>query len=386
LEQLAIADSALNVKIWRAIVAPPLRFSDILSELESWPLPQVARMTSRKDRRSGRVSKNVPILLIGTNYEGRVFTEETHTVMLSFHGAGIVSRQKLMAEQELVLRLTETGREAEIRVVGKIGSQGHLHTYGVAFLDEGLDFWQLEFPPPPSLAERPLELVLECSGCNATVTLLNGDYEFDVCAIHGGLVRYCVACGFATVWKRAESGGAPRAMPAKADKKTESWPQTAGRAGNVGIELELPAKPEPEQPVERFAFQVLDRAAARAKAAQPAASGSHDAARTGTAALEDRRQRVRAKVSYFACVRSEAFGEDIVTCIDMSRGGLGFWTKNAYLVTTQVTIAVPFSPEAPKAPAIYVPARIVNVAEAPERKMFRCGVAFLPTAGAQAHT
>jgi len=34
----------------------------------------------------------------------------------------------------------------------------------------------------------------------ATVTLLNGDYEFDVCAIHGGLVRYCTECGFATVW------------------------------------------------------------------------------------------------------------------------------------------------------------------------------------------
>jgi hypothetical protein len=50
--------------------------------------------------------------------------------------------------------------------------------------------------------------VLACGGCGETVTLLNGDYEFDVCAIHGGLVRYCTECGFATVWKRPETGGA----------------------------------------------------------------------------------------------------------------------------------------------------------------------------------
>lgn len=46
-----------------------------------------------------------------------------------------------------------------------------------------------------SPAERPLELVLECGSCGETVTLLNGDYEFDVCAIHRGLVRYCTDCG-----------------------------------------------------------------------------------------------------------------------------------------------------------------------------------------------
>jgi hypothetical protein len=109
-------------------------------------------------------------------------------------------------------------------------------------------------------------------------------------------------------------------------------------------------------------------------------------AMTTTTAVEDRRQRVRAKVNYFACVQSEAFGKDVVSCIDMSRGGLGFRTKNAYPISTDVTIAVPFSPESPNAPAIYVPARVANIAELPEMKMFRCGVAFLPLAGTRAHS
>src|SRR5208283_3322316 len=199
-------------------------------------------MNLQKLRRSGRVSKTVPILLIGNDYEGRVFTEDTRTVMLSFHGAGIVSGHKLVAEQELVLRSTESQRETEIRVVGEIGSQGNLHTYGVAFLDETLDFWGMEFPAPPSLEERPLELVLECSGCNSTATLLNGDYEFDVCAIHGGLVRHCAECGFATVWKRAEPGKVPRAAPAKVERETAEQRRVTASARATEMKPELRRK------------------------------------------------------------------------------------------------------------------------------------------------
>jgi hypothetical protein len=123
-----------------------------------------------------------------------------------------------------------------------------------------------------------------------------------------------------------------------------------------------------------------ERADARRK------SEARTAAATATTAVEDRRQRVRAKVNYFACVRSEAFGKDVVSCIDMSRGGLGFRTKNAYLISTEVTIAVPFSQDSPNAPAIYVPARVVNISEIPELQMYRCGVAFLPVAGPRANT
>jgi hypothetical protein len=155
-----------------------------------------------------------------------------------------------------------------------------------------LDFWQMDFPAPPSSAERPLGLVLECGSCGETVTL---------------------------------------------DSETST-------------------------------------------AVTPAAS----TAATSTAAVEER--RVRAKVNYFACVQSAAFGKDVVSCINMSRDGVGFRTKNAYVISTEVTVAVPFSQESPNAPAIYVPARVVNISELPELQMFRWGVAFLPIAGTRTHT
>src|SRR5258708_12221747 len=137
-------------------------------------------MTSKKMRRSGRVFQSVPILLIGSDAEGRMFTEDSHTVILSLHGAGIVSNHKLIAEQEVILRSKESGREAEIRVVGEIGSEDGRYTYGVAFLDDELDFWKMDFPPPPSATERPLELVLECGSCGAKVTLPHPPSPFHV--------------------------------------------------------------------------------------------------------------------------------------------------------------------------------------------------------------
>jgi len=43
-------------------------------------------MTDISRRHSGRITKSTPILLLGCDAEGRVFSEETRTVILSFHG------------------------------------------------------------------------------------------------------------------------------------------------------------------------------------------------------------------------------------------------------------------------------------------------------------
>jgi PilZ domain len=55
-------------------------------------------MTYQKVRRSGRFTIAVPILLIGSDSEGRVFSEETKTVIISLHGAGFLSPHKLVAD------------------------------------------------------------------------------------------------------------------------------------------------------------------------------------------------------------------------------------------------------------------------------------------------
>ena len=74
-------------------------------------------------RRSGRIVCRIAIRLFGHDEEGNTFTERTHTVMLSLHGAGILSTHRFAPEQELILRIEETNREAVVRVVGEIAAQ-----------------------------------------------------------------------------------------------------------------------------------------------------------------------------------------------------------------------------------------------------------------------
>jgi PilZ domain len=271
------------------------------------------------ERRSGRIGKEIPVLLIGTNADGRVFTEETHTVVVSLHGAGVVSTQRLIAEQELVLRWKETGREADMRVVGEIAEQGRFHTYGMAFVDETLDFRRTRFPPATDGQARPAVLLLECAGCHTVVELLNGDFEYDICAIHGGLTRHCDDCDMLMIWKRSTQL-MPSVRPKKKPQPTrEKWP--------------------PEQP-----------SLAPKKHSSPKKSPSPSS--------------------------KAAQPEPTVACIDMAKGGVSFRSRNEYATGTMIQISVPFAAEAREAPAIFVSARIMNVRKIPGGDLFRCGVQF----------
>ncbi len=85
-------------------------------------------MPSEGMRRSSRIPKEIAILLVGSDMEGKVFSERAKTVLLSRHGAGIVSKNVLSAEQELILRRLDTDKEAEVRVVGQLGAHGESYT------------------------------------------------------------------------------------------------------------------------------------------------------------------------------------------------------------------------------------------------------------------
>ncbi|MGB6429984.1 MAG: hypothetical protein WBF06_05330, partial [Candidatus Acidiferrales bacterium] len=111
------------------------------------PNQQVVRMPRESVPRSGRIPKEVGVLLTGSDADGKVFAEETRTVMLSRYGAEVVSRHTLYPEQEMILCRLDMHKEAEVRIVGKIGFQSRSYTYGVAFLDPNITFWDVEFPP-----------------------------------------------------------------------------------------------------------------------------------------------------------------------------------------------------------------------------------------------
>jgi hypothetical protein len=288
-------------------------------------------MPSEGMRRSSRIPKEIPILLVGSDMEGKVFSEQAKTVLLSRHGAGIVSEYKLSPEQELILRSLETNKEAEVRVVGQLGSQGESYTYGVAFLNQNIDFWGVEFPPVSQSENEANRVLLQCASCKAREMVVQSDLESDVYLVNEGIVRFCKNCGSSTFWKRAEDSAVAVDLPPEADKKPEIAVTSAEELIDSPSDLKPSLRPE------------------------------------------NRRKHVRTKVNFKGCVRSFAHGDDIVACEDISRGGLRFKSRKHYAVKTDIEVAAPYSPGSPN---IFVRGRIVHVEEVPGEKSFRCGVTY----------
>lgn len=288
-------------------------------------------------RRGARIPKQIAISLIGSDWDGRVFSEQTKTVLLSRHGAGIVSQYKLSPEQEIILRRIDTGREAEARVVGEIGEQENGHTYGVAFLDEGISLWSEDFPAEPDSQNRAKLLVLECDRCQNFVEFDEDAIESDVHAVNEGVLRYCRVCNCTTNWKASTT--APGSRP-----------------GRQQIPWSAPKVPAMERPQTADTLVVVAEPAPETPAA-------------------NRRKHRRTRVNYQACIRRSGFENDIVVCEDMSRGGLRFKSEKKYFTNTYIEIAVPYSPNSPP---IFVPGTIVFVCELENERLFRCGVSYGP--------
>ncbi len=287
-------------------------------------------------RRSSRIPREIAILLVGSDMEGKMFSEQTETVLLSRYGAGIVSQYALSAEQELILRRLDTNKEAEVRVVGNLGAYGKTYTYGVAFLNLETDLWDIKFPNMTESEKEASRVLLQCSSCKARETVEQSDLESDVFLVNEGIVRTCKSCGSSTYWRRAVDDASGEPVP---------------------VEIASPEAQETAEPVE----------------ALPAAPPETEAPVQPAARIENKRKHIRTKVNFKACISSYAFGEDIVTCKDMSRGGLRFKSRKEYAVKTDIEVSVPYSPGTQ---SIFVRAQIIHVTELKQERRFRCGISY----------
>jgi PilZ domain len=278
-------------------------------------------------RRSSRIKEDIPITLIGSDTEGKVFLEHTHTTLVSLYGAGVVSQYKLSPEQEMLIRLQDCDKEAEVRVIGQIGVQSGSFVYGVAFLHPHLNFWAREFTQ--LIDSQTNRSTLECSRCQSRESIEHDDLEFDVYAFHETVVRYCKKCVSSTVWRVSSGQIKEEVISGEPEQKQEA-----------------PAKANPEVPI--------------------GVPAQRDA-------LENKRKHRRTKLTFTACVRRPGFEDDVVICEDMSRGGVRFKSRKVYFVDTMIEIAVPYSPGPSN---IFVPAQIFYVQELEKQRFFRCGVAY----------
>lgn len=322
-------------------------------------------------RRSSRIPKEVAILLTGSDLDGKGFSEMTKTVLLSRHGAGIISTYKLSAEQEIIIRYLDTNREALVRVVGRIGSEGEVYTYGVAFADHSnIDFWGIDFAPVSEREKQARRMLLECGNCKERETVEHSDVESDVFLINEGIVRFCKQCGDSTLWKRSS-------------EVTEEQPVLvgAGPVANASSSAEAQSSAGTQAPRGSKALPVVKAPSIMqaSPGAQNPSAYSSPTDRKSAVPLDNRRKHPRTKVSYKASIRRSGFTDDIVTCEDMSKGGLCFKSRKQYFKGTDIEVAVPYSPGGN---AIFVPAQIAWVVEITKDKLYKCGASYRRTSRA----
>jgi PilZ domain len=381
----------------------------------------------QRKRRSGRIAKELPIVLLGTDATGKVFSEETNTVVLSRHGAGVVTRYRFSPDERLTLRLPSSAKEAEIRLVGQIGGEPGRYVYGVTFVDPNPDFWAMEFPPPDPFEPASQQIALECSMCQTRAEIEQGDIEEDVYSVTGNILRYCEECGTSTPWKKAEGEALP-APPAHAVKPNLNPPPLTP-APKI-------SKPSSVAPAPSLAESFEPALATSRAPAVATPSSSYSAASTTSefASLSDiqdspsvasatavlpapvtvtvpppkksalpvlnlqevprreldangkrvnKRQHVRITVSFSACVRHPAHADEIVECENVSKGGACFHSLQQYPLDSFIEIAAPFSPgEA----ALFVPAQIKRVEPLSGGLVFRYGVEYTKFSSSQPYS
>lgn len=99
-------------------------------------------------RRSGRVSRRLPVIVGWQGDEGYQLQQAAETQVLSKHGALVLLFSPLQAGQLLRVLLPESGRETTARVVwARISKIAGRVEVGLEFMGAE-DFWGIEFPPP----------------------------------------------------------------------------------------------------------------------------------------------------------------------------------------------------------------------------------------------
>jgi hypothetical protein len=271
-------------------------------------------METRTSRRSDRVFLELDIVVTGSELSGREFVERTQTLVLSRHGAKIISRYQLVPQQEVIIRCLKTDKEAVAYVVGTIGESPEGYYYGIATLDPEFNMWDIEFPPLPEGEVAGSKTLLECLGCHKLEVVCLGVFELEVLMASQRLLRYCERCSDSSVWKQASEKDAQK------------------HAAEAAL---LPAPPPRTQ---------------------------------------NDRKYPRLHIQVEACLRLPGQVEEIVVTENCSRGGIRFRSKAQLQMGATIEVAVPYARGGVN---IFVPVRVAYSEKASAAGVTAYGVCYV---------
>lgn len=268
-------------------------------------------------RRSDRVHLELRIQLSGVDAAGKIFTEQTHTLVVSRHGAKVVSQQVLLPQQALNIRCYRTGMETLACVVGQIDQRHDEIHYGLEISDPHANIWGIEFPELGEVDPAVGRVLLECQGCHIREVIYLDAFALEVLVANECLMRPCRRC---------------------ADRRVSMWKR--------------PSLDEDQEP------QILP-----ISPPSPAASAGDD------------RKQMRVGLKTEICLRHPELGDEVTLTDNVSSGGFRFKSKRRYTVGAVMAAALPYTPNTPN---VFSPIRIVYAEVLLAEGSFAYGVAYVP--------
>ena len=117
--------------------------------------PNLASGSLSTMRRSSRVAIDIPVEVYGQSLDGKIFHEETRTLVANAHGVLISLATEIGLQQTLLLVHKKTRKEIECRVTYRKETEKGRAEVGIEFVSPSPRFWRIAFPPEDwSWAER----------------------------------------------------------------------------------------------------------------------------------------------------------------------------------------------------------------------------------------
>jgi hypothetical protein len=265
-------------------------------------------------RRSDRVQLELRIQLGGVDAAGRNFAEQTRTLVVSRHGAKVVSDRVLLPQQALTLRCYRTGLETLARVVGQIGQEGEHTCYGLGIADSQVNVWGIEFPALDEADRAAGRVLLECQGCRLQEVTHLDTFALEVLVANQCLMRPCRQC---------------------TDRRVSVWKQVSLQEAKA---LETPEAPPPT----------------------PDPRGS---------------KQLCISLTTEVCVRHHQLGNEVAMTETVWCGGFRFKSHRQYGIGAVVDAALPFAREGA---SVFSPVRIVSIEELRSEGTFAYSVTYVP--------
>jgi hypothetical protein len=123
--------------------------------LESWLSTFVAATWAATNRRrTQRVAMQIAVRVSGYGSDGKRFTEDTHTLVISAFGGLVILRNPVKTGQRLVLSNLKTKKTVEC-MVAHVETKGTESQVGLAFSILNQPFWPVDFPPVDWSSRHP---------------------------------------------------------------------------------------------------------------------------------------------------------------------------------------------------------------------------------------